>query len=303
MYEERVIRINKVLRELNISLEMAVDYLKDKGIAIDANPNAKISDKEYGILQNQFAGDRGNKEASMEVSEEKRKEKEALRLEREKEIEDKRRADEERTKQQELIKAKAVVTAPKQVGTIDLEKKKAPKAEPKPETTAPVVPTPVETAPPAGDVPAAKPQEPKSTEEEAITTQYKKLSGATLTGQTIDLSQFEKPKKKKEEPKITPNKPGAANSGAAGSNANKNKRKRIIAKPGGARPPGTTGGANPNRITPNTGARGSKPGFVRGNRPAIVAKVEPTEEEVKNQIRETLEKLQGKGGKSKAAKY
>jgi translation initiation factor IF-2 len=42
---------------------------------------------------------------------------------------------------------------------------------------------------------------------------------------------------------------------------------------------------------------------VKGNRPAIVAKVEPTEEEVKNQIRETLEKLQGKGGKSKAAKY
>jgi translation initiation factor IF-2 len=30
------------------------------------------------------------------------------------------------------------------------------------------------------------------------------------------------------------------------------------------------------------------------NRPAIVAKVEPTEEEVKNQIRETLEKLQGR---------
>ena len=36
MSEERVIRINKVLRELNISLERAVDYLKDKGIAIDA---------------------------------------------------------------------------------------------------------------------------------------------------------------------------------------------------------------------------------------------------------------------------
>jgi translation initiation factor IF-2 len=42
MSEDRVIRINKVLRELNISLERAVDYLKDKGIAIDANPNAKI---------------------------------------------------------------------------------------------------------------------------------------------------------------------------------------------------------------------------------------------------------------------
>ncbi|WP_394331689.1 translation initiation factor IF-2 [Flavobacterium limnosediminis] len=34
-----------------------------------------------------------------------------------------------------------------------------------------------------------------------------------------------------------------------------------------------------------------------------MAKVEPTEEEVKNQIKETLERLQGKGGKSKAAKY
>jgi translation initiation factor IF-2 len=62
---------------------------------------------------------------------------------------------------------------------------------------------------------------------EAITTQYQKLSGTKLTGQTIDLSQFNKPKKK-EEPKITPNKPGSA--GAAGA-ANKNKRKRIAPKP------------------------------------------------------------------------
>ncbi len=125
MSEERIIRINKVLRELNISLERAVDYLKDKGIAIESNPNAKISDKEYGILQNQFAGDKGNKEASKEVGEEKRKEKEALRIEREKEIEDKRKYDEERQRQQEVIKAKAAVTGPKQVGTIDLNPNKA----------------------------------------------------------------------------------------------------------------------------------------------------------------------------------
>jgi translation initiation factor IF-2 len=47
------------------------------------------------------------------------------------------------------------------------------------------------------------------------------LSGTKLTGQTIDLSQFNKPKRK-EEPKITPNKPGSA--GAAGA------AKRINAK-------------------------------------------------------------------------
>lgn len=363
MSEERVIRINKVLRELNISLERAVDYLKDKGIAIEANPNAKISDKEFNILQNQFAGDKGNKEASKEVGEEKRKEKEALRVEREKEIDDKRKQDEERLRQQEVIKAKAVVTGPKQVGTIDLNPKKptsAPIAQPivdvkadakledkakvknvseqekKPEVVAPnkvvaekmpetpkepTVAAPIVKKPESEVKPTpavsentnenAAPSEDKSTEE-AFTTQYQKLSGATLTGQVIDLSQFNKPKKKKEEPKITPNKPGTP--GAIGANnANKNKRKRIITKPGAPKPggaatPGTPGVNNPNKITPNTGGgfnanRSARPGFVKGNRPAIVAKVEPTEEEVKNQIRETLEKLQGKGGKSKAAKY
>lgn len=285
MSEERVVRINKVLRELNISLERAVDYLKDKGIAIDANPNAKISDAEYSILQNEFAGDKGNKAASLEVSEEKRKEKEALRIEREKEIEDKRKADEERQRL-EVIKAKATVSGPKQVGTIDLDPKK-----PAPADEAPVKEAKVEVASTPIELAAEQAKEPA---EESFTTQYQKLSGATLTGQTIDLSQFNKPKKKKEEPKIVPNKPGEAN---------KNKRKRIPLKPGEVRP-GVQGGANPNKISPNApGDRSSRPGFVKGARPAIVAKVEPTEEEVKNQIRETLEKLQGKGNKSKAAKY
>jgi translation initiation factor IF-2 len=291
MSEERVVRINKVLRELNISLERAVDYLKDKGIAIDANPNAKISDAEYSILQNEFAGDKGNKAASLEVSEEKRKEKEALRIEREKEIEDKRKADEERQRL-EVIKAKATVSGPKQVGTIDLDPKKPQAAS---AATAPAQETTVskKSAPEVATEPVAVESATEPTEE-SFTTQYQKLSGATLTGQTIDLSQFNKPKKKKEEPKIVPNKPG---------DANKNKRKRIPLKPGEVRP-GVQGGANPNKISPNApGDRSSRPGFVKGARPAIVAKVEPTEEEVKNQIRETLEKLQGKGSKSKAAKY
>ncbi|MEN9906892.1 MAG: translation initiation factor [Bacteroidota bacterium] len=370
MSEERVIRINKVLRELNISLERAVDYLKDKGIAIESNPNTKISDDVYNVLCGQFAGDKGKKEASKEVGEEKRKEKEALRIERDREAEDKRKQDEElQRQQQEVIKARAVISGPVQVGKIDLNPAKpaappvvevkvvAPKPEVVEEKPAAKISTPekiesdkkedkpivaevskpvVENIAPKKEVKkeqepvAAAPSPVKKEEvkevakvdkevakteeapaEEAIATQYQKLSGAKLTGQTIDLSQFNKPKKKKEDPKITPNKPGAP--GAAGANANKNKRKRIAPKPGTPntpttpRPPGTP---NPNKITPNAGGggfnanRGARPGFVKGNRPAIVAKVEPTEEEVKNQIRETLEKLQGKkGGKSKAAKY
>lgn len=359
MSEERIIRINKVLRELNISLERAVDYLKDKGIAIEANPNAKISDDVYNVLCGQFAGDKGNKEASKEVGEEKRKEKEALRLEREKEIEDKRKLEEERLKQQEVIKARAVIAGPVQVGKIDLNPKKPSivppvKAVQKVEAQAvkiaevKAVQKEVSVEKPSAEKPfeekvvtdkkevkpvvgikevkteavkevAAEPKVVAKTEavkvdeapvDETITTQYQKLSGTTLTGQIIDLSQFNKPKKKKEEPKITPNKPGVP--GSAAANANKNKRKRIAPKPGAPRPPavpGVPGAPNPNKITPNVGGggfnanRSARPGFVKGNRPAIVAKVEPTEEEVKNQIRETLEKLQGKGGKSKAAKY
>ncbi len=290
MSEERIIRINKVLREFNISLERAVDYLKDKGIAIDANPNAKISGREYEILQSQFSTDKGNKEASKEVGEEKRKEKEALRMERERELEDKRKLDEERQRQ-EVIKARATVTGPKQVGTIDLNPAKPEPARPAP----PVVPTP-EVAPPpppptVSETPA--PKAPAAPGEESIATQYQKLSGATLTGQTIDLSQFEKPKKKKEEQRPGTN-PAANNANA------KNKRKRIPSKPGEVRP-GTGAGAGQRPGQPG-GLRGGKPGFGKG-RPAVAAKVEPTEEEVKNQIRETLEKLQGKGGKSKAAKY
>ena len=319
MSEERVIRINKVLRELNISLERAVDYLKDKGIAIDANPNAKISEREFGILQSQFAGDKGNKEASKEVGEEKRKEKEALRIQRELEIEEKRKQEEER---QEVIKAKAIVTGPIQVGKIELNPKKAAPVEVKTQNAPQDVASekPVSDKKESKSIAEAAPKQDKkgiaaevtaddksddAPIDETITTQYQKLSGATLTGQTIDLSQFNKPKKKKEDPKITPNKPGVPGAPGTGANAGKNKRKRIVAKPS---TPGEPGAPNPNKITPNTGGgynanRSAKPGFVKGNRPAIVAKVEPTEEEVKNQIRETLEKLQGKGGKSKAAKY
>ena len=203
------IRINKVLRELNISLERAVDYLKDKGIVIEASPNTKVSDDVYSILCGQFAGDKGNKEASKGVSEEIRKEKEALRIEREKEIEDKRKLEEDRQKQLELIKAKATVIAPKQVGKIDLEPKEpavqiaksdqksktasdssvSEQSKQKKEEVAPKVASKEEKI----EAPAAE----EAPIDETHTTQYQNLSGPILTGQKIDLAQFNKPKKKK----------------------------------------------------------------------------------------------------------
>ena len=355
MSEERVIRINKILRELNISLDRAVDFLKDKGHEIESSPNAKISQEEYNVLCGQFSADKGNKVASLEVSEEKRKEKEAIKRELEKEHEAKRLQEEERQRQ-EVIKAKAVVIAPKAVGKIDLDPKKqnvtsetpvskqkeiisevvvekpaleviVPKEEkvqkaekiapneekpaPKEDKKMPVVEksTHKESKPVTKKVELVKPVEKvaETTEEVEvkIETQYQKLSGATFTGQKIDLTQFNKPKKKKEEPKRDIKKPGTPqtpNAGGANAANNKNKRKRII-KPG---TPGTAGannqaGGGPKREFVKGGATGGG-GFNKGKKP-IIQKVEPSEEDVKNQIKETLERLQGKGNKSKSSKY
>ncbi|MDP5097882.1 MAG: translation initiation factor IF-2 [Flavobacterium sp.] len=335
MSEERVIRINKILRELNISLDRAVDFLKEKGHEIEASPNSKISQEEYKVLCGQFSADKGNKVASLEVSEEKRKEKEALKRELEKEQEAKRLQEEERQRQ-EIIKAKAILSAPKAVGKIDLSPKKQEVKSEKPVSEVkPIVKSddksviadvkPVEekvSEPVKAEVKEETPAVEKTevvkivqevqektdpTLDEAgevkIETQYQKLSGATFTGQKIDLSQFDKPKKKKEDPKKDIKKPGtpqAPNAGGANAaNNNKNKRKRII-KPGGPGAPGANNNAGgPKKEFVKGGAAG---GFNKGKKP-IIQKVEPSEEDVKNQIKETLERLQGKGNKSKSAKY
>src|SRR5690606_14723460 len=123
MAENATLRLNKVLRELNISLDRAVEHLASKGHEIDARPTAKITSEVYQVLLDEFQTDKSKKVASIEVSEEKRKEKEAIRQEVEKEIEEKRKAIEK----QEVIKAKAVVQSPKTVGKIDLDKDKEPK--------------------------------------------------------------------------------------------------------------------------------------------------------------------------------
>lgn len=50
MSEEKIKRINKVLRELNISLERAVSIFKSANINIESNPNTKINQEQYNFL-------------------------------------------------------------------------------------------------------------------------------------------------------------------------------------------------------------------------------------------------------------
>ncbi len=306
MADNAKIRLNKVLRELNISLDRAVDFLISKGHDVDARPTTKISDDVYQVLLDEFQTDKSKKVASKEVGEEKRKEKEAIRVQLEKEQEERRLARERRNAEDEkkTLVGKVELAGLRPVGKIDLNPKKkkeepvkeAPKEEvkaevkeaPKVEVEKPKEEEPKEEKP-KEDAPIAKKEEakietpkkaeePKSDEPETLETQYKKLSGPKIAGAKIDLSKFEKPKKKKEERK------------PADKTDRKKRRRRIVTK--------NPSGPGQSRTAPTTGDRSKGRG-----RFATVNKVEPTEEDVQKQVRETLEKLQGKSKKGKGAKY
>lgn len=268
----KTLRLNKVLRELNISLDRAVEHLSNEGIEIEARPTTKITDEVYSVLLEEFQTDKSKKVASKEVGEEKRKEKEALRLAQEKELEKKRQ--EETKKEDKIFKPESEkLTGIKQVGKIDLDGKKPTKkkedAKEKPEPvkekeTAKKEETPKKTI--KKEEVAEEKQEP-----EKIKTNYRKLSGPKQVGEKIDLDQFKKPKKKKDK--------------KDDDSSSKGKRKR-------------------KRISKSVGSyKGKKGGSGKGRKKIV--KEEPTEEEVQKQIRETLEKLQGKGKskKKKGAKY
>jgi translation initiation factor IF-2 len=61
------IRVNKVLKQFNIGLQTLIDFLASKGININSDPNAKISDEYIPAIQQQFGKDMALKEASEKV--------------------------------------------------------------------------------------------------------------------------------------------------------------------------------------------------------------------------------------------
>ena len=348
MSEGKTIRISKVLKDVNISLSTAAEELKKhKNIEIDESPNTKISEEAYQFLLNKFSADKSKRAVSKEIVEDKRKEREAIRMEQEKENQEKRRQQE-----QEVIKAKGHLAGLKPVGKIDLDGGKS--AAEKPAVAAPA-PAPAETVTPAAtDAPTAaapakkeeaptsdssakkdhkegkekdkkkdkekdrnqaaqknktvyqnpliQPVAPPKKKENAlkhkeeytpeapigiIETQYQKLTGPKVVGEKIDLSQFEKKKKKKKRSRGKDKEKDAQTTAVANAanDSEKRKRKRI------------------RKDEPNAAAAGKGDSAKKEKKAKIFAKIEPTEEEVQKQVRETLERLQGKTTKSKGAKY
>ena len=258
MSEIKLTRLNKVLREFNISLDRAVEFLATNGHEIEARPTTKISSNQYSLLLEEFRSDKSSKVESHDLSEEKRKEKEELRLKLEKEQEERLIA------KKAIIQGKAEINKPVQVGKIDLEKLK-------PQVTKKEIEKKEEIT--ANEV-VVKPLVKKEKEEEVkkedlnIKTQYKKLSGLKTVGDKIDLNKFEKPKPQQKH----------------SSPASKRKRIRVI------------------KDVPKTSQGHGNKSFRTQSRTKNVA-VEPSDVDVQKQIRETLEKLQGKSTTSKGAKY
>ena len=270
MSEVKTIRINKVLRELNISLDRAVEQLAAHGFEIDARPTSKISEQEYQLLLDAFQTDRTKREASEEVSEEKRKEKEAIR----------QRIEEEKETKAQVFQARTELKGLRKVGKIDLEKKSEDKPEPKTETEPQpveenvpeeIVEEPTKSTPEEETKPTAKteatPESPEEAGTEKVTTKYKKLTGLKIAGDKIDLKKFEK-------------KPSTSST----DQSDRRRRRKRITKDTG----------------PSTQGKPNKPKPKQQKQPAHE---EPSDEEIQKQIRETLEKLQGKTTKSKGAKY
>ena len=181
MSELNKIRLNKVIREFNISLERVVEFLSSNGHEIEARPTTKISQIQYDLLLNEFSSDRSSKVESHDLSEEKKKEKEEIRIQAEKERELKI--------QRQTITSKSSIQQFKKVGEIDLNKSNIVKEK--------LEKTEKKVEPAKEDV--DKKLIEKSTTK--IDTKYEKLSGLKQTGQTIDLDNFKKSESDKSDQK------------------------------------------------------------------------------------------------------
>ena len=60
-------RLNKVTREFNVGISTIVEFLEKKGHPIDSDPNTKIPDELYELLEKEFQTESSVKKASQEI--------------------------------------------------------------------------------------------------------------------------------------------------------------------------------------------------------------------------------------------
>ena len=159
MSETSTIRLSKVLKEFSIGIDHAIDFLGKKGIKLDKNPNSKITQEAYDLLQKEFQSDKQILKSAEEITIQKMKKdnvvieaKPTAEIIREKEAEaddkltrnlikikqdaadkaspvteKKKSKKTEEAPEPEVIKAKVEKSGPKIVDKIDLEALETPK--------------------------------------------------------------------------------------------------------------------------------------------------------------------------------
>ena len=323
------IRLNKVTKEFNIGLQTAVEFLQKKGFSeVEANPNFKITEEQYAMLQGEFSSDKGLRNEATQLIQQhigqgKKERKEAPK-----------------PKPVEEVQIEAPkVSGPKILGRIDLggkapeapkaekapqaktkdkpvkeEKKKEDKPAPKKEAEAPA-PKVVPPAPVQAEQPSAPKEEPaqpapvEKKEEEVfrLSPPASATPSLTIKGK-IDLdslNQAMRPKKKTHEERRR-----ERNEAQGG---NRKKRMRVgkekvdvnaVANQPQAGQKKKGSGSNQPQQQPQQN-QGSGKNKKQKNQPKqIPIQPEVSEEEVAKQVRETLARLTSKGTKmGKGAKY
>ena len=259
------IRLNKVLKELNISLDRAVEFLSTNKIEIEPRPTSKIDQDVYNLLLDEFQTDKSDKDKLEEINTKKRRELEEKQA-KEKQAEEKQAEE----KQAEEKQAEEKQAEEKQAEEKQSEDKQAEEKQAEEKQSEEKIDIITKKAEPITDKGSSKDEKLNSevsvedTKQSKIQTNFQKLSGLKKTGEVIDLESINKKEEKVEESK-------------------KRRRKRISKD---------VSQSKDNSIK-----------FNKNKKQVVTPKVEPSDDEIQKQIRETLEKLQGKSSKSKGAKY
>ena len=329
------IRLNKVIKEFNISLQRVVDFLATKGVEIDANPNAKIEDEQYALIAKAFGHDKELKEeaaelfgnrvaerqqAKEEAAEARRKaeaeaaaqkaaEEEAARRAAEEAAEAARRQAEEEARRKAEEEAEAARRQAEAEAARRAAEEEAAIAAQAEAETAQVSAEPKKHKPTVEERAAAL-----LTENEDGTVRLKsqpELTGPKVLG-TIDLSAINdstRPKKKSKEEKRKERDARAQQAGEKKKRERINKQKvDINAEVAGQKKGGQGGnggqksGQNNRPAQQNQQAQGGK-NKKKKNQPQVQIKQEVSDEDVAKQVRETLARLTSKGAPNKGAKY
>ena len=171
MSDKETIRLNKLVKEFNVSIDRIFLFLETKGIK-DLKPNSKVSNSVYMDLLGEFDSEKKAKLSAELLA----KEKELARAE---EIIKQQEAEEqakEKLEKLEKIRQEAIKAQEQEKALKEIKEAQTPKKIIK-------------------NIVDEKPESETKDTEELIKANAGKLKGLTATGQKIDLTQFRKPDK------------------------------------------------------------------------------------------------------------